>query len=75
MDHGDHGGLHVDLSLTGGEMKRRDVLRLATCGIGALYLFRCADPTGLEGAQVSGPEGEGAGVREDSRGDGGTIPG
>ena len=75
MDHGDHGGLHVDLSLTGGEMKRRDVLRMATCGIGALYLFRCADPTGLEGAQVSGPEGEGAACERIPEETAGPFPG
>ena len=40
-------------------MNRRDMLRLAACGAGAAYLFRCTDTTGLEGGQVSGPEGEG----------------
>ena len=43
--HHDYGGLHEDLKLTGVAMKRRDLLRLATGGVGmgALYLFGRAD--------------------------------
>ncbi|MDE2753327.1 MAG: hypothetical protein OXI83_12185, partial [Gemmatimonadota bacterium] len=43
MDHNDYGGLHEDLKLTGSAMKRRDMLRLAAGGMGALYLFGRAD--------------------------------
>lgn len=43
MHHDDLGGLHEDLKLTGAAMKRRDVLKLAAGGMGALYLFGRAD--------------------------------
>lgn len=43
MPHDDLGGLHEDLKLTGAAMKRRDLLKLAAGGMGALYLFGRAD--------------------------------
>ena len=43
MDHQDHGGLHEDLGRTGARIGRRDMLRLAAGGMGALYLFGCSD--------------------------------
>ncbi len=50
MKHTDYGGLHEDLKLTGSAMKRRDMLRLAAGGVGALYLFgRASDVSGSEG--------------------------
>ena len=52
MDHNDYGGLHEDLKRTGDAMKRRDMLKLATggVGIGALYLFgRAGDLQGNDG--------------------------
>lgn len=39
MEHDDYGGLHEDLKLTGAAIRRRDALRLAAGGMGALYLF------------------------------------
>ena len=56
MDHHDYGGLHEDLKLTGAAMKRRDMLRLATggVGIGALYLLgRADDLQGIGGAAAT----------------------
>lgn len=51
MDHNDYGGLHEDLKRTGATIKRRDMLRLATGGMGALYLFGRADAVrGSEGS-------------------------
>ncbi len=50
MKHNDYGGLHEDLALTGAAMRRRDMLRLAAGGVGALYLFgRAGDVSGREG--------------------------
>lgn len=43
MEHNDYGGLHEDLALTGAAIRRRDMLRLAAGGVGALYLFGRAD--------------------------------
>lgn len=43
MKHNDYGGLQEDLRLTGSAMRRRDLLRLAAGGVGALYLFGRAD--------------------------------
>ena len=52
MDHNDYGGLHEDLKLTDAAMKRRDMLRLAAGGMGALYLFgRADDVSGIEGVR------------------------
>ena len=50
MVHDDFGGLHRDLWRTGRAIKRRDLLKLGTSGLSALYLFRCAlnDPQGDE---------------------------
>ncbi len=56
MDYHDYGGLHEDLKLTGAAMKRRDMLRLATggVGIGALYLLgRADDLQGIGGAAAT----------------------
>lgn len=43
MNHQDHGGLHEDLRLTGARIGRRDMLRLAAGGVGALWLYGCSD--------------------------------
>ena len=54
MDHNDYGGLHEDLRLTGSAMKRRDLLRLAAGGMGALYLFgRAGDVSGSDDAEAT----------------------
>ena len=54
MGHNDYGGLHEDLKLTGSAMKRRDMLRLAAGGVGALYLFgQAGDVSGSEGAEAT----------------------
>lgn len=51
MPHDDLGGLHEDLKLTGAAMKRRDLLKLAAGGMGALYLFgRAGDVRGAAAA-------------------------
>lgn len=60
MDHNDYGGLHDDLKLTSAAMKRRDALKFAAGGMGALYLFGCADGLvgndGVAGACEAIPE-------------------
>ena len=56
-------------------MNRRDMLRLAACGVGAAYLFRCTDTTGLEGGQVSGPDGEGGACERIPEETAGPFPG
>lgn len=42
MSHDDYGGLHADLRLTAARMSRREMLRAAAGGVGALSLFGCA---------------------------------
>ena len=56
MSHDDHGGPHAALRLTGPRMSRREMLRAAAGGFGALSLVGCA-------ADLLGSGGGGAACR------------
>ena len=66
MEHNDYGGLHDDLKLTGAAMKRRDALKFAAGGMGALYLFGRAD--GLGGSDASAESGSCEVIPEETAG-------